>query len=444
MMYCQNCGSELPENAIFCNKCGAPQTCSSGQDLKWSTERETHCKNQKVSAKRKMPKVFKIFAGIFCGIAVLVLLVYGMWWNEKIRIPEKAWKEAEERYESGDYYAAYLQFWKAPYSYAEYHKAYDWHERQLASLLRYCNTLKEGDDFLDFHGQEWHVLQKFEETDRMLLGLNQPTYEEENGDPTRPSYYGFLTWEHWEEALIAVDRETVFGMSDELATETFGKTAAEAAKTVYEDEWKSRPDVQWFYPMLMLDLSFPKEDPFWDSVMYGARLNIDTHEFIYGPLKMSISMQTDIPQIRYLKLEEDYTEMTREEAIAEFEAAGGIDVAVNYLEAELQEDGKTMVETLLADYDLSDGSIQGTCRFRCWDIHDPQSILDIWWVVDDSDSYQTVTKIMDTMELADKPATEFEGYSYLGYRTHVRGGAAGDDNPISHTYDKMLMSGSRY
>lgn len=84
-----------------------------------------------------MPKVFKIFTGIFCGIAILVLLVHGMWWNENIRIPKKAWKEAEERYESGDYYVAYLQFWNAPYSRAEYHKAYDRHERQLASLLKY-------------------------------------------------------------------------------------------------------------------------------------------------------------------------------------------------------------------------------------------------------------------------------------------------------------------
>lgn len=54
-------------------------------------------------------------------------------------------------------------------------------------------------------------MKKFEETDRMILGLNQPIYEEENDDPTRPSYYEFLTWEYWEEALIAVDRETVLG-----------------------------------------------------------------------------------------------------------------------------------------------------------------------------------------------------------------------------------------
>lgn len=53
-----------------------------------------------------MPKGLKVFVGIFCAIAVLGLLSYGMWWNQKIRMPEKAWKEAEALYESGDYYAA--------------------------------------------------------------------------------------------------------------------------------------------------------------------------------------------------------------------------------------------------------------------------------------------------------------------------------------------------
>ncbi len=402
------------------------------------------CGKQQAPAERRMPVLLKIFIGIICAAAILVLAGYGMYWNKFIRVPEKAWKEAQDLYESGDYYEAYMRFWNAPLSRAEYHKDYDWMERRLASLLKYCGTLKEGDVFEDYHGREWNVLKKWEESGRIVLGINRPTYEKEESDITGPGYYDFPMWEYYEEGLIPIDGKPVAAMSDELSKDTFGTTAEEAAEAVYGEEYGANPDAQWFYPMMMLDLSFPKENPFWNSVLYGARWNRDTQEFIYGPLKLSISSENDIPEVRYQHLEESYTGQTVEEVVSGFEAAGASDVEISYLETQLQNDGETMVETLLADYNLSDGSAQSTCRFRCWDIYDLKSVLEICWITRDQESYEKAAEIMLTMKLAEKPATEFDGYSYLGYRTHVRGIEEGCDNPISHTHEKEQMRGSRY
>lgn len=442
-MFCRKCGKEIPGNVKFCNYCGAPQ---SADDSPAAYQREPQSSGdlKKILRKKRASVVLKIFAGIACMIAVLALFVGWKYWNDFFRVPEKEWKEAEELYESGDYYAAYQAFWKASPSRAKYHKYRDKDARELTSLLKYCSTLNEGDDFLDGHSKEWHVMKKTE--DRIILGLNQPTYESEENDPAYPEFYEFPTWQYWEAAILPVDGGAVFRMADELALETFGTTATEAAEAKYEDEWTENPDAQWFYPMLMLDLSFPKDDPFWDSVMYGARLNLDTLEFVYGPLQMTMKAPYTkyMPQINYYHLEETYREITEEDAAAELEEAGAVDVAVIYLGTVKQADDRTMVEILLADYNLSDGVTQGTCRFRCWDTNDPQSVLEISWNVADAESYEKVVEIMSTMKLADKPATEYEGYSYLGYRTHIRSVSEGIDNPISHSYDKIRERGSRY
>lgn len=456
-MFCQKCGNQIPDGAKFCNRCGAAQSKAPGRGPQPSQQGggfaqrsqpvppgNRYVEDPKRPAKKKMPKALKVLLGIFGVIAAGVLIVCIAYWNDFYRKPEKAWKEAQELYASGEYYEAYRAFGSAPESRAEYRKPYDDAERSLASLLKYCSTLKEGDAFQDCYGREWRVVRKTEDSYKIFLGLNRPTYETEESTEISPKYYDFHHWSYWEEAILPVDNKPVFAMADELSMDTFGKIASEEAKELYAEEYAANPDVQWFYPMVMLDLSFPKEDPFWQSVMYGARLNTDTGEFLYGPLKFSIPSETDIPQVWYTHLGEAYAERTEAEVISEFEENGVSDVAVNYFETRQMDDGYTMVETMLVDYYLSDGSVQATCEFRCWDIRDPRSFLQIWWVVDDLEDYEKVAGIMDTLQLAEKPATENEGYFYLGYRSHVRGGTTGEDNPISHTHDRQKSMGTRY
>ena len=57
-MKCQNCGTELPDGSMFCNKCGAKQTIDDVSKPTNASE-SNHYKGKLINAKNNLEKLFE-------------------------------------------------------------------------------------------------------------------------------------------------------------------------------------------------------------------------------------------------------------------------------------------------------------------------------------------------------------------------------------------------